>query len=193
GQYRHRAVNREQGDLPEKASPEDVIHARSVWLSSPEEHLSARIDLVEGQGQSVSPVDYKRGAVPETPEQSWEQDRLQLCAQGLVLRANGYTCEGGFIYYSSSKTRVWVQFDDALISTTRAKVRELLEVVSSGRAPPPLVDSAKCYGCSLVGICLPDETHALSMVPPDPVASQVRRLYPARAEQQPLYVQDQGS
>jgi CRISPR-associated protein Cas1 len=26
--------------------------------------------------------------------------------------------------------------------------------------PPPLVDSPKCPGCSLVGICLPDETFA---------------------------------
>ena len=30
------------------------------------------------------------------------------------------------------------------------------------RIPPPLVDSPKCPKCSLVGICLPDETHALT-------------------------------
>ena len=27
--------------------------------------------------------------------------------------------------------------------------------------PPPLEDSPKCWGCSLCGICLPDETNAL--------------------------------
>ena len=34
-------------------------------------------------------------------------------------------------------------------------------MAASGRIPPPLVDSPKCPRCSLVGICLPDETRAL--------------------------------
>ena len=29
--------------------------------------------------------------------------------------------------------------------------------------PPPLVDSPKCPRCSLVGICLPDETRLLQL------------------------------
>jgi len=40
--------------------------------------------------RAVIPVDYKKGQVPDNPERSWEADRVQLCAQALVLRENGY-------------------------------------------------------------------------------------------------------
>ncbi len=80
----------------------ETIHARSVWLSAPVERLTAKIDLVEGEADLVTPVDYKRGAVPDTPEHSYEPERVQLCAQGLVLRENGYRCDG---VYPEFRTR----------------------------------------------------------------------------------------
>ena len=43
-----------------------------------------------------------------------------------------------------------------------------------GAIPPPLVDSPKCPRCSLVTLCLPDETRLLSA----PVGADVRRLTP---------------
>ena len=97
GRFVHRVVDVEAGRLPEKLREDDHVHARSVWLSAPEEHLSARIDLIEAEGTFVTPVDYKRGAVPDTPDRSWEADRVQICAQALVLRANGYACDQGVI------------------------------------------------------------------------------------------------
>lgn len=52
------------------------------------------------------------------------------------------------------------------------------------------MDSPKCAGCSLVGICLPDEVNALT----SPAGEQpVRRLYASRDDAQPLYVQSHGS
>jgi CRISPR-associated protein Cas1 len=192
GRFRHRRVDEEKGALPEEVQDGDTIHARSVWLSAPNEHLNARIDLVEGEGMNVTPVDYKRGAVPDTPERSWEADRVQLCCQGLVLKSSGYACDGGVIYYAESKTRVHVPFDDELVRRTREAVAGLMAMALSGAIPPPLVDSPKCFRCSLAGICLPDETNMLAgRVKPD--ADSIRRIMPARDDSLPLYVQRQGA
>ena len=89
GKFRHRVVDQEGGALPERPEEGEKIHARSVWLSAPEERLTAKMDLVEGEGSLLTPVDYKRGALPENPERTWPADRAQPGGQGLVLRATG--------------------------------------------------------------------------------------------------------
>lgn len=198
GRFKHRRVDHASGQLPapsEEAGEGEIIHARSVWLSAEEEHLTARIDLIEGEGTTVTPVDYKRGSAPDLPEGAWEPDRVQLCAQGLVLRANGYTCHGGIIYYAESKTRVPVPFDDALIARTRQVVREARQMAADGRIPPPLVDSPKCVRCSLAPICLPDEVNLLKTPAQveQPDRPPLRRLMPARDDAAPLYVSEPGA
>jgi len=192
GRFTHRTTADEEGDLPQEISETDHIHARSLWLSAPDEHLTARMDLLESDGSAVTPVDYKRGAVPDTPERSWEADRVQLAAQAIVLRANGYACSQGVLYYAASKTRVPIPMDDALIARTRALAAELRTVAASGRIPPPLADSPKCVRCSLAPICLPDETNLLAAhaTAPD---DGIRRILPARDDAIPLYVQEQGA
>ncbi|MCS7304257.1 MAG: CRISPR-associated endonuclease Cas1 [Thermoguttaceae bacterium] len=192
---------------PSGSPPFEPIHARSVLLSAPEEGLIARIDLIELENSTAVPVDYKHGAIPDLPEQAWEPERVQLCAQGLILRANGYHCEGGILYYVQSRRRIGVPFDDALIQRTRQLLRELRQMASSGRIPPPLQDSPKCPRCSLVGICLPDETRLFLSEEAGPSLADVRslaqdqaaldqvhvrRLIPARDDALPLYLQEQG-
>lgn len=192
GRFRHRRVDDETGELPDELGPDDDIHARSVLLSSPEEKLIARIDIIENDGGDAVPVDYKRGSAPDLPERAWEADRVQLCAQGLVLRANGYTCSAGAIYYMESKTKVPVTFDDELILRTRLAVEGIREMALKGVIPQPLMDSPKCLRCSLAGICLPDETNMLAgRMRPD--ADELRRILPARDDALPLYVQLQGA
>jgi len=195
GRYVHRVVDEEEGRMPDDLGEEDRIHARSVWLSAPGECLSARIDLIEAEGMLATPVDYKRGAVPDMPERAWEADRVQVCAQGLVLRANGYACEGGVIYYAESKTRVAVPLDESLIERTRGLVADLRRIAAAGVIPPPLSDSPKCVRCSLNAICLPDEINLLAAGCPEQPADDemVRRLLPARDDALPLYVQEQGA
>ena len=78
----------------------------------------ARIDLIEGQGNVVTPVDYKHGTAPDVPEGAWEPERVQVCIQGLLLRANGYTSTQGILYFVESRQRVPVPFDDTLVSRT---------------------------------------------------------------------------
>jgi len=66
------------------------------------------------------------------------------------------------------------------------------ETALSGVIPPPLEDSPKCPRCSLVGICLPDETRLLAEPDRPLVKGDIRRLMPARDDALPLYVKEQG-
>lgn len=191
GHFQHRNVDVETGRLPDPDEPvEERLHARSVMLSAPTIGLIARMDLVEAEGKKVTPVDYKRGRPPDNAERAWEPERIQLCAQALVLEENGYEVEQAVLYFVSSKQRVDIPIDAELRARTREALAELRAVAERTEAPPPLVDSPKCPRCSLVGICLPDETNLLRDAEPD---ARVRRLVPARDDALPLYVQSAGA
>jgi CRISPR-associated protein Cas1 len=212
GRHLHRRVDKASGPLPTAEAAgfaegaQEAFRVRSVLLESERLRLVARIDLVEGdEGQAV-PVDYKHGSVPPTPEQSWEPDRVQLCAQGLLLREHGFKCDHGVLYYVASRRRVVIPFTPDLIRRTLALRDQAFEIARSPTPPPPLVDSPKCPRCSLVGICLPDETLFLqdpSVTDPhnavrdkesaEPAEDRVRRLFPARPDALPVYVQRQGA
>jgi len=211
GTFGHRNVDRptaksfalpEDSDETAAESPlsSDSLAARALMLSAPSEGLLAKLDLVELEGKRAVPIDYKRGSVPDNQEQSWEPERVQLCAQGLILKANGYDCDHGELYYIESRKRITIWFDDALILRTRELVGRLRAMSTTGEMPPPLIDSPKCPRCSLVGICLPDETNRLREnggvrdENPEPVGSRkVRNLLPSRDDALPLYIQEQGA
>jgi CRISPR-associated protein Cas1 len=195
GRSRHKRVTEEKGilPLPGEGEPGRAIHARSVYLSTDQLGLIARIDLLEGEGNRVRPVDYKRGSKPNIPEGAYEPERVQLCAQGLILQESGYICDNGIIYFIGSKERVTVNFDSPLIQRTLALLTELRKTIYSGIIPPPLEESPKCPRCSLVGICLPDEVHLLAGRQGEEKLVEVRRLLPARDEALPCYVQEQGA
>ncbi len=206
GRHQHRRVDvagplwsdseEEGGELPR-------LHARSILLSAADPGIIARMDLVEAEGRLATPVDYKHGRKPDLTEGAWPADLVQLGAQALVLRANGYQCERGVIYYIGSRERVEVEVTDALIKRVREVADAVRKTVALGKLPSPLEDSPKCPGCSLVGICLPDETRFLQSVVakqarPDLVvveraAEEVRRLYPILPDAIPVYVEEQGA
>jgi CRISPR-associated protein Cas1 len=196
---------------PPSTAADERIHSRSVTLTSEAHALIATIDLVEGGQGIVSPVDYKRGAPRESDDglAAWPADRAQVCAQALVLRDNGYRCDEAVVYYNQTKQRVRVPIDTDLVAETLDALRAARDVASRGIVPPPLIDSPKCPRCSLVGICLPDETRAaLAWRDEDDGPAQlmlfdtedagthadraadegVRRLVPARDDLRPLYV-----
>jgi CRISPR-associated protein Cas1 len=200
GTYRHRRVDKESGDMPEadeaaKEGVPEVIHARSLMASSEGIGMIARIDLIEGEGRRVTPVQYKRGS-PNPQGTAWEPEQVQICAEGLILRENGYEVDSGVVYFAESKQRVTIPFTDELIGRTLHHLAELKKTAASGIIPPPLMDSPKCPRCSLVGICLPDEVGMLAPreSPEKGLARpEVRRLFPARDDALPLYVQAQGA
>lgn len=174
------------GDEPPQIS-------RSVSLSSDVLGITAKLDLVSTLGDEAVPVETKRGRVPDRPERSYEPERVQLMAQGLLLREHGYACTHGYLYYRGSRTRVELPFTPELEAATRAWIARARAAAAATELPQPLDDSPKCNGCSLNGICLPDETLALAAGAPAGGASEPRRLYPVRDEAVPLYVQEQGA
>lgn len=188
GRTVHRGTDVETvAGLPEPDDDGRPRVLRSVLLGDEALGIVARIDLVEADGGEAVPVDYKKGSPPDLPEGAWEPERVQLCAQGLLLRAHGYRCEHGFIWFAETRRRVEVRFDGALVART-LELRDVARAIATEAGlPPPLRDSPKCDGCSLVGICLPDEHYALLEE-----GAPVRPLYPARDDGMPLYVRLQG-
>jgi len=217
GQAKHARVETEPGAMPvadEMGS--EVIHSRSVSLSSERLGLIAKLDLIEsdpeaGEDRSVRPVDYKKGKPREVDGAlvPWPSDKVQIAAQALVLRDNGYRCDEGILYYAATKQRVRVSVDDALVAETEHFIGQAKDAATSDRIPDPLVDSPKCPRCSLVGICLPDETNALQARSlrfedgravqlemfggiGNGAATPVRQLVAPREALRPLYLNSQG-
>lgn len=216
GALRHEKLERKSDPLPPAEEAADRIHARSVTLSSDTHRLIATIDLIEGGDGRVSPVDYKRGRPRDGDDgpEPWDADVAQVVAQALILRDNGYACDEAVLYYDATKQRVRVPIDDARVQSVVGAVAGARALAQRGRIPPPLVDSPKCPRCSLVSICLPDETWAAAAIRAEASAQQlplfdagpataedihaspdpddVRRLVPARDDLRPLYVTGHG-
>lgn len=198
--HRDAGAEADQGPMTAAEGDEPPQIVRSVPLGSTRLGITAKLDLVSiddsprpEQEPEAVPVETKRGRVPDNPERSWEPERVQLMAQGLLLREHGYQSDHGILYFAGSRSRVDVPFTQDLESRTLELIGQARSAAQTAKLPPPLDDSPKCRGCSLCGICLPDETLALTQVPADPVAPSVRRLYPARDDATPLYVQEQGA
>ncbi len=184
GAIRHKRVDKESGSLPTAPAEDQPIHARSVSLSSTRLGITAKLDLVEGEGSRVTPVDYKRGKRPHIAAGAYDPERVQLCAQGLLLREHGYQCDEGVLYFAGSRERVRIIFDESLIELTLSSIHALRGVALSGHIPPPLEDSPKCPRCSLVSICMPDEVRFLNEAQTEP-----RPLFASIHEAVPMYVQ----
>ena len=142
---------------------------------------------MEGEDGTVTPVDTKKGRRPHVAEGAYEPERVQVCAQALILEDAGYRVAEGAIWYVGSRERVRIALDDAHRMRTREAISGLRLAAAAGRLPPPLVDSPKCTKCSLAGICLPDEvTFFRRGLAPRP-------LNPSADTALPLYVQEPGA
>jgi len=194
GRSAHKRVDDADDALPApptEGGDEPPVVARSVSLGSEALGLSAKLDLIDIDGSTAVPVETKRGSPPDNPLHSYEPERVQLMAQGMLLREHGYASHHGVLYFAHARHRVHVDFTIELEARTRLLLAEANAAAQRIEHPAPLDDSPKCHGCSLAGICLPDETRVLS--DPDKPLADVRRLYPARDDALPLYIQEQGT
>lgn len=192
GGIAHGRSDRGGGRMPDaEAAEEDGWEgeARSVTLDAPTLGMIAKMDLVEGADGTVSPVDHKKGR-PRSDGTAWAPERLQLAAQVLILRENGYRCDRGYLSFRETRSRVAIEVDEELEREVRQTLAELRATAASSEPPPPLVDSPKCPRCSLVSICLPDEVNALRGAKE---RRRVRRLIASRPHAAPLYVQEPGA
>lgn len=191
GSRAHRAIDRSRGRLPE---PEDVDAAdappfktRSVTLSSERLGIIAKLDVIEGTRGVVTPVDFKRGRRPHTSRGAYEPERVQVCAQAMILEDAGYRVDEGALWFTKSRERVRVVLDDELRERTTDAIEGLRAAAENRQRPPPLEDSPKCPRCSLAGICLPDEVNFFRD------AGAPRPLNPADDTALPLHIQTPGA
>jgi CRISPR-associated protein Cas1 len=204
----------------------ETVHTRSVWLSSEALGITGKIDVLEeraaglkpartpGDGQQaqvdspsevvdVVPVEYKKSRPPSRSICSqgyWPNDAVQLCAQALLLEANSHCrIDRGYLYFAASRQRVEVPMTESLRQETLAAIAAAKVLTQQDELPPPLVDSPKCPACSLVSLCMPDETNrlrqALPISPPAPCepSEALRSLIPKDYDTEILYVTEQGA
>ncbi len=164
GQHAHRNVDAARNSRP--------AARRSVDVSHPKLNIVGRCDVVEQADDGLTVVEYKSSPI----RRKWEPTpamRVQLALQGLCLKAAGHQIAGYRVFFPNSARSVSLSISVAdegeaieLIDVTR-------EIVNSPQAPSPLVDDARCNGCSHVAICLPDERLG------KPVRKQIRASDPS--------------
>jgi len=189
GRRAHVRIDAGGGRLPaaDDIDEKPDFAARSVMLGSERLGIIAKMDLIQGEDGTVTPIDTKKGKRPHVGEGAYEPERVQICAQALILEDAGYKVAEGAIWYVGSRERVRIALDDELRAKTRSAISELRLAAAAGRLPPPLVDSPKCTKCSLAGICLPDEVSFFSK------GLAPRPLNPSADTALPLYVQEPGA
>ncbi len=184
GRRAHRRVDEGGGRLvaPEETEGE-MSRARGVTMSSQRLGIIAKMDVVDLEDGVAMPVDFKKGKRPHVAAGAYEPERVQVCAQAMILEDNGYRVEQGALWFAGSRERVQVVLDEQLRARTHEAVSGLRSAAAAGRRPPPLQDSPKCPRCSLAGICLPDETNLFDRGGPP------RPLNPSDEPARPLHVQ----
>ena len=89
----------------------------------------------------IQPVETKRSAAPEDDDGEptfWQNDAVQLCAQGLLVEeAFGIAVAGGVLYYVGSKARVDVPMGPALREATLAAIDRIRDLASRDTPPEP--------------------------------------------------------
>ena len=166
GVVKHGRVNDPKAALrPRKER--DTIHTRSVSLASEALGLTGKLDLIEEKEGEIYPVEYKRSVAPTDANGQatyWDNDAVQLCAQGLLLEEHlGQQVSSAFLYYIGSKSRVRVPLDGALRQQTFDAIARIRAIAAADQPPPPLPPDLahRCRGCSLLTICQPEETRYL--------------------------------
>jgi CRISPR-associated protein Cas4 len=87
GRRAHVRVDSGGGKLPapDETDARPDFTARSVMLASERLGIIAKMDLIEGEDGTVTPVDTKKGKRPHVAEGAYEPERVQVCAQALIL------------------------------------------------------------------------------------------------------------
>ncbi len=131
---------------------------RALPLFSHKLGLVGRADIVEFRTDPAGvelamPVDYKLGR-----RHKWDNDDVQLCAQGLCLEEMlGSTMTAGAIYHVKTHRRREVPFTDQLRSLTLETIHATRTLIAADDIPPARL-LPRCDGCSLRSICLPELT-----------------------------------
>ncbi len=144
---------------------------RTLELASAAWGVRGKMDVLEIEDRRVVVVETKHGKMPSHDEHRWQEytlshrawpaDVAQVGLYLAILRDAGLEADEARIYYRGSRRSTVIPWSRELESFLSAVVRRARAVAAMEVPPAPLRDSPKCPGCSLHGICLPDEHHAL--------------------------------
>jgi CRISPR-associated protein Cas1 len=182
GSDAHRRVDQERGTLD--ASQDGDAEATSVMLSSERLGVVARIDRVERRDGATVPIETKHGRPRRGAMPVWPPELAQIAVQALLLREHGYEVPYAEAYFPQTRGRHRVEIPPDAEEWVMRIVREIRANAARATPPVPLIDSPKCPRCSLVGVCLPDETNLLATRTP----TAPRRLVARDDPRRPLYV-----
>jgi CRISPR-associated exonuclease Cas4 len=149
----------DHADEPGYDTDKGVTLLRGLPLFSMRYGLSGKADIVEMRSGKLTPVEYKKGK-----KRRFENDDVQLCAQGLCLEEM-FSVEviQGFIYHAGSKRRRVVSFDEPLRTETVDTIQAVRRLIAN-RQVPQAVLKPRCDGCSLRPVCLPELTGSESTI-----------------------------
>lgn len=140
---------------------------RSVQLRSFALGVAGIADVVEKRGDSLTPVEYKRGK-----PKAHRADEVQLCAQALCLEEMfGVEVPEGVLFYGAVRRRLAVAIDAELRALTMQVAQDARDMVRAARTPPPVWATRLCGACSMAELCRPKRM----MNPPD-VAKWLARM-----------------
>jgi CRISPR-associated exonuclease Cas4 len=132
---------------------------RSVQLRSFALGVAGVADVVEKRGETLTPVEYKRGK-----PKAHRADEVQLCAQALCLEEMfGVTVPEGVLFYGAVRRRHPVAIDAELRALTVQVAQDARAMVRAARTPPPVWAAKLCGACSMAELCRPKRM----MNPPD--------------------------
>ena len=178
GKIKHTRVDTEMKDRNERGAKV----SRRQYLASDTLGVSGYLDLIEEKNGVPCPVEYKKAGTG-----NWLNDQVQLCLQGMLIEeTTGTTVPHGYIYYIGSKRRRKIVFDTELRQISRDFVSDAESLLQTRKIPEPVHDN-RCNGCSVRGICLPDEVAYLNELDDRP-----KRIKPALGIDNVLYVDEQG-
>jgi CRISPR-associated protein Cas1 len=202
GKFDHRRVDDDR--LADKSRKEgNVTRTRGVSLTSETLGITGVLDILEQRGDDRYPVETKHGSAPRDDDGQptvWPNDAIQLCAQGLLLEETQQRpVTHGIQFHVGTRERVEVPFTPELREQTRAAIARCRELDALDAPPPPLPGELRhrCFGCSLAGVCLPEETLYQIGLPKQGDAegppTALTRVIPDSDDGAVLYLQEPGS
>lgn len=140
---------------------------RTVQLRSFALGVAGVADVVEKRGNSLTPVEYKRGK-----PKAHRADEVQLCAQALCLEEMfGVAVLEGVLFYGAIRRRHPVAIDADLRALTVQVAQDARDMVGAARTPPPVWVAKLCGACSMADLCRPKR-----MTNPPAVATWLARM-----------------
>jgi CRISPR-associated exonuclease Cas4 len=140
-----------RADEPRQQNRRGVRVVTAMPLHHPELGIHGVADVVEFNGEEVTPVEYKRGK----PKRH-RADEVQLCAQALCLELMlSCAIPAGALYYGEPRRRQHVAFDSGLRALTLQVIQDVRAMMLSRQTPPAQYERARCDRCSLFDDCQP--------------------------------------